>query len=103
MVKQKRSFLKFSWIYLKGKYQAYGKCRSFMLRCARQGMKISWASEITMSMENKTEQQIPEDLLDSVGENLPTFEEIERFAKDGTPPKSCIGARGDGAERILLA
>jgi len=54
-------------------------------------------------MENKSEQQIPQDLLDSVGENLPTFEEIERFAKDGTPPKSCAGSPGICAARILLA
>lgn len=54
-------------------------------------------------MVNKTERQTPQDLLDSVGENLPTFEEIERFAKDGTPPKSCAGSPGDCAASILLA
>jgi diguanylate cyclase (GGDEF)-like protein len=54
-------------------------------------------------MDNKIKQHIPEDLIDSVGEALPTFEEIERFAKDGTPPKSCSGPLRDCAARILLA
>jgi hypothetical protein len=54
-------------------------------------------------MENKTEQQIPQDLLDTVGKYLPTFEEIERFVKDGTPPKSCASSCDDCAASILLA
>jgi len=54
-------------------------------------------------MENETEQQVPQDLLNSVGEKLPTFEEIERYAKDGTPPKSCAGSQADCAASILMA
>jgi diguanylate cyclase (GGDEF)-like protein len=54
-------------------------------------------------MDKKTKQQIPEDLIDSVGEDLPTLEEIERFALDGVPPKSCLESTRDCAVKILLA
>ena len=42
-------------------------------------------------------------MLDSVGKKLRTFEEIERFAKDGTPPKGCADSREECAASILLA
>ena len=47
--------------------------------------------------------QISEDLLEFVEEDLPTFEEIERFAAGGARPKSCTNSLGECAARILLA
>jgi diguanylate cyclase (GGDEF)-like protein len=47
--------------------------------------------------------QMSEDLLEYVEEDLPTFEEIERFAAGGKRPKSCTDSSGECAARILLA
>jgi diguanylate cyclase (GGDEF)-like protein len=44
-----------------------------------------------------------ETLLEYVEEDLPTLEEIERFASGGEPPKSCKTALGDCASKILFA
>jgi diguanylate cyclase (GGDEF)-like protein len=46
--------------------------------------------------------QISEDLLEFVADDLPTFEEIERFAAGGERPGSCAGSTGKCAARILL-
>jgi hypothetical protein len=46
--------------------------------------------------------QISEELLDFVEGELPTLEEIERFAARGERPGSCNGSTGECAARILL-
>ncbi len=53
-------------------------------------------------MGNNTTQQIPEGLLDAVGEELPTFTAIERYAKGGTPPKCCEGQTRDNCTAKIL-
>ncbi|MBR9987455.1 MAG: GGDEF domain-containing protein [Desulfosarcina sp.] len=43
-----------------------------------------------------------EDLLEFVEEDLPSLDEIERFASGGARPKSCTGSLRECAARILL-
>jgi diguanylate cyclase (GGDEF)-like protein len=53
--------------------------------------------------EKKTvSKQISEDLLEFVEDDLPTNEEIERFAAGNERPGSCTGSTGECAARILL-
>lgn len=54
-------------------------------------------------MTDNTKQDIQQTLLDSLGEDLPTFDEIERFAAGGAAPKNCTGTPEDCAAKILLA
>jgi diguanylate cyclase (GGDEF)-like protein len=46
---------------------------------------------------------IPEEMIQSAIEDLPTFEEIERFASHGTPPKCCQSDPDDCTVKILFA
>jgi diguanylate cyclase (GGDEF)-like protein len=59
---------------------------------------------VQASMEKEgVSKQISEDLLEFVEEDLPTLEEIERFAAGGERPGSCTDPPGECAVRILLA
>jgi len=54
------------------------------------------------SEKTAVSKQISEDLLEFVEDDLPTLEEIERFAERGERPGSCAGSTGECAARILL-
>ena len=54
------------------------------------------------SEKKAVSKQISKDLLEFVEEDLPTLEEIERFAAGGQRPASCTGSIGECAARILL-
>jgi diguanylate cyclase (GGDEF)-like protein len=54
-------------------------------------------------IKKKARQQLTKTLFASVGEDLPTFKEIDRFAAGGPRPKSCADSPGECAAKILLA
>jgi len=54
-------------------------------------------------MVSDKHQPIPEEMIDAVGEELPTFDEIERFASDGIPPRCCRHHPTDCTSKILFA
>jgi diguanylate cyclase (GGDEF)-like protein len=54
-------------------------------------------------MASDNHKPIPEEMIDAVGEKLPTFEEIERFASDGIPPRCCRHHPADCTSTILFA
>jgi diguanylate cyclase (GGDEF)-like protein len=60
-------------------------------------------SELNLVVETRVNHKIPELIVDSVGEKLPTIEEIEQYAKIGEIPACCKDQPSECAAKILLA